>query len=361
MKKLTLLLILSFFSTQGFTAAYPDGGEPTKSISADKSHFVYNCGNSNSEQTSSSTVNNSVKPITFSNIKSRVQDIPGVAWQNTQNLINSNNTVSGSLVQLEILKGPNTKLYFEDNEAAFTTGIKLWKNFKQPKKYLALFYSFEDKSWAISKYNKPRLIEAPCTPSECTGANSGIIDYSDQGVGVFGINSLDAWDNYRYGPIQIHEYTHAVQMSPWIGKDHPGNEQQKISPCWLIEGQAHFAGISASFLSFKEYKETRNQQIKSHRVESFTTFSADKILGYYNNDIPIQCLKSPNYKLGYTLGFITVEVLSAIGGIESSMKIYDLAGAGQSFDQAFNNVYGISWNDAKPILAEVVALLHKNL
>ena len=58
---------------------------------------------------------------------------------------------------------------------------------------------------------------------------------------------------------------------------------------------------------------------------------------------------------------MTVEVLSAIGGTESSMKIYDLAGAGQSFDQAFNNVYGISWNDAKPILAEVVALLHKNL
>jgi hypothetical protein len=63
MKKLLLLLILSFFSTQGFTASCTDGGEPTKSISADGTHFVYNCGNSNSEQTSSSTVNNSVKVI----------------------------------------------------------------------------------------------------------------------------------------------------------------------------------------------------------------------------------------------------------------------------------------------------------
>ena len=48
MKKLTLLLILSFFSTQGFTAACPDGGEPTKSISADGSYYVYNCVNTNS-------------------------------------------------------------------------------------------------------------------------------------------------------------------------------------------------------------------------------------------------------------------------------------------------------------------------
>jgi len=44
MKKLLLLLILSFFSTQGFTAGCPDGSEPVKSISADGTYFVYNCG-----------------------------------------------------------------------------------------------------------------------------------------------------------------------------------------------------------------------------------------------------------------------------------------------------------------------------
>jgi len=53
MKKLLLLLILSFFSTQGLAGGCPDGSEPVKSVSADGTYFVYNCGGGN-EQSSSS-------------------------------------------------------------------------------------------------------------------------------------------------------------------------------------------------------------------------------------------------------------------------------------------------------------------
>ena len=53
MKKLFLLLILPFFSTQGLAAGCPDGSEPVKSVSDDGSYFVYNCGGGN-EQSSSS-------------------------------------------------------------------------------------------------------------------------------------------------------------------------------------------------------------------------------------------------------------------------------------------------------------------
>ena len=44
MKKLLLLLTLSLFSAQGLAAGCPDGSEPVKSVSADGSYFVYNCG-----------------------------------------------------------------------------------------------------------------------------------------------------------------------------------------------------------------------------------------------------------------------------------------------------------------------------
>jgi hypothetical protein len=44
MKKLLLLLILSFFSAQGLAASCPDGSDPVKSLSADGTYFVYNCG-----------------------------------------------------------------------------------------------------------------------------------------------------------------------------------------------------------------------------------------------------------------------------------------------------------------------------
>ena len=61
MKKLLLLLILSFFSAQSFAGSCPDGSEPVKSISADGTYFVYNCGGGSTENSSSSGSN--TKPL----------------------------------------------------------------------------------------------------------------------------------------------------------------------------------------------------------------------------------------------------------------------------------------------------------
>jgi len=55
MQKLLSLLILSFFSTQGFAAACPDGSEPVRTISPDGSYFIFKCGNTNNNKKSSNT------------------------------------------------------------------------------------------------------------------------------------------------------------------------------------------------------------------------------------------------------------------------------------------------------------------
>ena len=71
MKKLLLPLILSFLSVQSFAGSCPDGSEPVKSVSADGSYFVYNCGGSSSNtngvdnKSESSTIGQSIyKTIT---------------------------------------------------------------------------------------------------------------------------------------------------------------------------------------------------------------------------------------------------------------------------------------------------------
>ncbi len=47
MKKLLLLLILSFFSAQSFASSCADGSEPVKSISADGTYYEYKCSADN--------------------------------------------------------------------------------------------------------------------------------------------------------------------------------------------------------------------------------------------------------------------------------------------------------------------------
>ena len=53
MKKILFIFVLSLYSIQGFASSCPDGSEPVKSISADGTYFVFNCGNNNNEQKSS--------------------------------------------------------------------------------------------------------------------------------------------------------------------------------------------------------------------------------------------------------------------------------------------------------------------
>ncbi|SVD04459.1 uncharacterized protein METZ01_LOCUS357313, partial [marine metagenome] len=57
MKKLFLLLILSFFSAQSFAGSCPDGSEPVKSVSADGTYFVYNCGGDSNNAKDTKTSN----------------------------------------------------------------------------------------------------------------------------------------------------------------------------------------------------------------------------------------------------------------------------------------------------------------
>ena len=64
MKKLFLLLILSFFSVQGFAAGCPDGSEPVKSISDDGTYFVFSCEGGNKKASSSNT-NTNIGPVSI--------------------------------------------------------------------------------------------------------------------------------------------------------------------------------------------------------------------------------------------------------------------------------------------------------
>ena len=59
MKKLLLLLALSFFSAQGIAGSCPDGSDPVKSISADGTYFVFNCTGSNNDTSSSASSSSS--------------------------------------------------------------------------------------------------------------------------------------------------------------------------------------------------------------------------------------------------------------------------------------------------------------
>jgi hypothetical protein len=51
-----------------------------------------------------------------------------------------------------------------------------------------------------------------------------------------------------------------------------------------------------------------------------------------------------------------VEVLTALKGPSSTMEMWKLAGSGLKFGDAFEKVYGISFDQALPIISKAIAL-----
>ena len=53
--------------------------------------------------------------------------------------------------------------------------------------------------------------------------------------------------------------------------------------------------------------------------------------------------------------------MNAMAGADSAMHMYTVMASGKEFEEAFEFIYGISWNDAKSIFAEYVSLAINDL
>ena len=306
--------------------------------------------------------------VTITELISNINNVPKYAWNDYQRISKENNIFENDSFEIIINIGPSTNLYFQDNEKYIQKGISFWQNFNLPEKYYGFFYNYGDLDWATSELTttgfEGGMARAPCRDGICSGANSGIYQRPPHfGVGVFGIHSGDSVDNYRYGPLHIHEVTHSVVASQWIGNArNPQQSANDATPCWLNEGIAHAAGISLGVKTYEEYLDMRSSQVRARHIQvPFNDYSASTVLDYYNKSIPGDCIKNPDYVLGYSIGYLTVEAMNAMSGADSAMHVYSVMGSGKDFEEAFEMIYELSWNDAKPIFAEYVSMVITNL
>ena len=306
--------------------------------------------------------------VTITELTSNINNVPKYAWNDYQRIFKENNIFENNSFEIVLNIGPSTDLYFQDNEKYIQKGISFWQNFNLPEKYYGFFYNFADLDWAISELTttgfEGGMAKAPCRDGICSGANSGIYQRPPHfGVGVFGVHSKDSADTYRYGPLHIHEVTHSVVASQWIGNArNPQQSANDASPCWLNEGIAHAAGISLGVDTFEEYLDMRLSQVTARHIQApFNDYSTPTVLDFYSKSIPGVCTKNPDYVLGYSIGYLTVEAMNAMSGADSAMHMYSVMASGIDFEQAFEITYDISWNDAKPIFAEYVSVVISDL
>ena len=198
------------------------------------------------------------------------------------------------------------------------------------------------------------------TPTNCRGADSTAITNTDDAILTVGQGG-DGASNDIYateGGIYGHEYVHSVQAAQWIGNPIAYCTEQTqspegfrsrdshwgFSPCWLFEGLPNSAGLMVALGNKQDYLDFEKFRLPYDQgPTTVTDYSQSSLRDYLFNQSPSTCYSNgPIYRLGYTVGALTVETLIAIGGPQSAMALFALGAEGQDFPTAFKNVYGIS-------------------
>ncbi|CAB4545336.1 MAG: hypothetical protein F2602_03220 [Actinobacteria bacterium] len=320
--------------------------------------------------TSSNSSLNKKLPTTFQEAISKRKCIPFAALQR----MGAKKESITALVQVEVLIGPNTKPWFNKVPAALQSVLQLFPNSSQPQMSYFIYYNFKDAAWAKKKLQSlvspneyenflrnenGRVTESNCEEvrKDCFGSKA-LTAGSGTGFVLLGVpNALNNGDpvaDYRFkaGMLEAHEFFHLLQDIPLVGK---GLEPLDWPPGWVTEGGAEYIQNGAiNKGSFKKYLDFRSRD-SSNLYQMKWLYTEKYLAEYLRQSITENRGSQYNSWLSYNLGSRFIEVLVAIKGQESLLQLnYELS-TKIGFKQAFEKVYGISWNKAVPILAKVVA------
>jgi len=330
------------------------------------------------------------KSVTFANAVAQYAQIPQLAWQNVQDVIAANQQAD---VPTNIVIGPSTDTTLERISSLLNKAYRLFNGFQQPPSFSALVYNAADEAWAETEWPKlatqQNLTSTPTShinqlragcgfssgiATECYGGMAVTFPNTNAGFAFMGVQS-PYWsaNSSQVGPIGqvVHEYTHNVQFSQWIGaKLKPGESSRaqaahNTMPCWFSEGQANAIGIPIAANDLYSYMQGRDNSARRKIDESGSPkpaltnngLTAGAITSFlYGQDIATCYNPSTNndWQLGYNIGYAATEVLVAVGGPQSTMALLAQTASGLTWAESFKSVYGISWKDGADILGKVL-------
>ena len=319
-------------------------------------------------------------PTSFENLYENRAGISYAAWQKTSDAISQN---QANLPRIEISIGPNTSPWSKNHEEVIAQVSKSFTKQNAPKNLYIIFQNYKDISWAEQRVKEvfpadefaewirnEGVVGGNCQADikDCLGAKQKTSRDGSISILLMGVSNqvgMLVIDGAKYGGLAVeetnktgmvlaHEYIHSLQAAPF-------SSQQTFDfayrpPTWMWEGSATFfqnAAINAkSYERFMDYrKASLGEYIEREGIsESFVKSFLDKKIwtmnSYYGG-------VSPDWS--YQLGERIIEILVAIKGPDSAQEIFNLMSQKQDFDLAFKTAFGITYEDAVPLIAKTLA------
>lgn len=320
----------------------------------------------------------STTPSSWSDIYETRDGISYKAWQSVAQEIAVGSPRLGKVV---IYQGPTTKSPFPDINSIMSLVSQAFSAAQQVSNTNVFIYNFSDRQWAHEKYQQiyrdeserfkysngnSVLDNCPIAREVCWAM--AFTDSKYDGVMLLGVvesgsrehqgATFSAFARRDLGLVVAHEYFHTIQRKI-IGEN--WFRMEYTPPIWFNEGTAVFVeNAVVNHRSFDEYMRFRAVDSKlaypgceewgggCFKIDTETLNKFFQLSNYKNNwgDFPSG--------MKYEVSSRIIEILVALKGPNSIIKIYEEMAQNRTFEVAFERVFGIPYAVATPIITKVL-------
>ncbi len=315
---------------------------------------------------------------TWQNVYTNRNGIPYQAWS----AISKNIATSPSkLGTIDILVGPNTTPNFADFKLRMELVSKALPKAKNVSKARLFAFNYKDSAWADAtfktlyanesaafKNRHPNPAGEICFKEREACFQQAFVDSNLEGVIFIGMTEIGSREQLNQnfadysrasrGVVIGHEYLHTIQRVI-LGEKY--FQQRFTPPSWFNEGMAVFmenaAANNNSFDAYMRFRAVESAimypdcpysfcvKIEKDQVQSFLS-----IYNYSTN------WSTYPYAMRYQMSARIIEILVALKGPDSLTEVYEYMATEKTFEQAFEHIYGISYESAKPIITSIVVV-----
>jgi hypothetical protein len=295
-------------------------------------------------------------PTSFDDLIANYTGISYAAWSKSAAAIKAAEKVD---VPFKALVGPKTTLVYKNPEKIYDLVSRMYTGYKSAKDLTVLSFAYDDREWAeqqmktIQSSSTWQWISYTACATRATCWGGGMhTDQNGSGLMVMTTEVVD--ENHTSGTLDAHEFTHAVQQNQ-MGRSQPWPPSGTWPPTWFLEGQANYTQYVAVYNdSFDLY--TKKSRSSSEGLYKDSKITSQWIQDYFVVNPPSDWYNKYERWRQYDLGSMLVQVLTAIKGPASTMEVWKHCGTGMMFVDAFEKVYGISFEKALPIISKAIAL-----
>jgi hypothetical protein len=313
-----------------------------------------------------------VAPTSFADLYEHRDGIAYGAWSKVAEILKS---PVRELPVISVYKGPNTSVYVKDQRIPMQFVTRLLPTYEMPKKIVVVYWTNQDISWATDKATElmgaaelQRILQetggpfADCyTPVNCNVGHAHVAPDGTVYIGIGNPDNAGGDPNFTMGQKEEIEFYHSLQLYQYYLHGTSVSSKGTIMsenypPAWINIPAENFAYDALRFENnYASFATNQNFSPWMHQLGHPITQE------WLNNFLDIKNMYNAWNDDGYAtgndnncIGASIMEIFVALKGPSILLDFHEQMSRGVAFPDVFKKEFGMTWQEAEPILSKVI-------